>query len=342
MDRRWRNVSTVDDLFADVAKEEGGPARLRGGPMLVPRGAPDGVRSRYTRASSFADRVMSKDHIWTWERRYIARGLGLRPDLAELASGETYRSSKLVTGTDALKENRASGKRLDEIIERAKDAAGIAHQADRGTAVHQWLSRGPSAAHEAPEALRPYLDGAWAALRRAGLIVVATELFIANDEVMAAGTFDVLLYDIVNDRYILGDWKTGDKDPGFVIQQSIYANGELYDTDTDERAPFEALTGGELVDRYDALIFDVKPEGTKIYEIDISLGWELTKMIHAISSELTMDLYDALPTSEGLALLTLIERAPTLDILTKLWEQTKPEWNDQHRAAAKARGEELA
>lgn len=347
-------MSNVEDLFAQIAQDEGGPARVRGGPMLVPHGAPPGVRARYTRASSFADRVKDKEHIWTWERRYIARGLGARPDLAELASGETYRSQKLVElehadskpaeRSQALRENKASGARLDEIVERAKDAAGIAQQADRGTAVHQWLSRGPAAAKEAPEALRGYLDGAWSTLRRLGLVVVASELFVANDEVMAAGTFDVLLYDLVHDRYILADWKTGDRDPGFVIQQSIYANADLYDTDTDERAPFESLTGGQVVERDVALILDVKVEGTAVYEIDIAKGWELTKMIHAISSDLTMDLYEKVPEllEGGNSLLTLIQRAPTLDILTKLWEQTSPEWTNDHRAAAKARGEELS
>ena len=323
----------MTDFFTSVMA---GPERDgRDRPMLVPKGMPKGATAPYTRASSFADRVKDKRHIHRWEMRYLAKSMSqeAQQDLRDLAAGEVY-----TTGFDKpdLAKNRASGKNLDDIVKRALDRAGIHQKADRGTAIHSFCED-PTRLWEVPAHLRDYVEGYWRRLKEDGIRIIAVEIFVANDEVMAAGTFDSLVWHPLF-GFCIADIKTGDIDPGYGIQIPIYANGELYDTDTDERHPLEALTDGEEVNREVGLIFDVKPEGTKILKVDLVKGWELTKAIRVITDDLNMNLFEeVLPKT----LEQRIVAATTKQELTNLWNETKSQWGDKHHAAAKARAEEL-
>ncbi|MBC7593534.1 MAG: hypothetical protein H7288_06305 [Kineosporiaceae bacterium] len=320
-----------NDFFANAMA---GPERDRyDRPMLVPAGMPGGARAAYTRASSFADRVKDKRHIHTWEKRYLARGMGLRPDLQDLAAGELYTSSKL---TEDAGKNRQSGKNLDDIIKRALDHVGIHFLADRGTAIHSFCED-RDRLFEVPEHLRTSVEGYWAAVDEHGLQLLGIEMFIANDHVMAAGTFDSLVRHPEH-GVCVGDIKTGDIDPGYAIQLAIYANGELYNTDTDERQPLEALSGGEEINRDIGLIFDVKPEGTKIIEVDLVKGWALTQAIKMVVDDLRMDLFTEVKSDP---ILQAISEAETEIALIHLWNTSGGNWRVKHIKAADARKKEI-
>src|SRR5680860_47061 len=123
----------VDSFFNEP---EGEVFRDQGRPVLVPRSVSPsaGIKVVYTRASSMAEYVSDSQHFHKWEMRGLARGLGIREDLAALAASETYCSG--LTNVPERGEKARSGRRLDAIIERAHDAVRWHEKADYGTAFH--------------------------------------------------------------------------------------------------------------------------------------------------------------------------------------------------------------
>lgn len=326
----------MTDFFEEVMA---GPERDGSGrPRLVPNGGTEKVA--YQRASSFADLIGDEQHLHIWEKRYLARGLANRPDLIELAAGETYVSSKLVQGKEKKAENSMSGKRLDDIIRRALDTAGLENQSDRGTAVHTYAALPRERSAEAPAALQPYLDGYWAALDREGLVPIATEVFCANDHVMAAGTFDGLYYWPRFDCVVVGDLKTGDRKPGFAIQKSIYANAELCDFNGLDRRPLESLCQGSRLDRSVGLLIDVKEKGTRLFPVDLDRAWKLTRLIGKLGTQMKNNVL--MTELSGDKVLTAIAAAATVEELHNLFAQTGEQWHPIHRLAASRRREEIA
>ena len=243
-----------------------------GGPMLVPKGMPKDMRTLYTRASALSSYIEETEYIHRWQMRYLAKAMGRRPDLAELAAVEPYSTglSNPVFG----REKSQSGKRLDAIIERALDSVGILEKADRGTAIH-------AATEPDNDFVPPHLQGAVdsfeAANRVNGIRIIDTERFTANDITMSAGTFDhlVVVPGIPElDGCVIGDKKTGDYSPHeWAIQLSTYARGEPYNTDTDERHPWP-----DEINLDYAIVWQIdnttSPATTQVHVLDIQLGWE--------------------------------------------------------------------
>jgi hypothetical protein len=240
--------------------------------MLVPRGMPKTMRTRYTRASALSGSIEDMAHIHRWSMRYLAKGMGMRPDLAELAAVEPYSTG--IANPVFGREKSQSGKRLDAIIERAMDAAGNYEKADRGTAIHAATEPG---ATFVPPHLQAAVDSFHEANRRLGIRIIGTEQFTANDATMTAGTFDHLVEvpgvpDL--EGVVIGDKKTGAYSPHeWAIQLSTYANGEPYNTETDERHSWP----GEINLDY-AIVWQidntVSPVTTRVHVLDIRLGWE--------------------------------------------------------------------
>lgn len=286
-------------MFAEVARETGGPARSPrgGGPLLIPRGAPGGMRAEYLRASSFANRVKDLKHIHTWQKRYLAIALAQpgNRQLLNLLAGEVYNTFDPELDK---KEKAASGRRVDEVIERALDRQGISDAADRGTAIHSWFD--PRNDSPVPDELKPWVDGYRRCLADNGIRILESERFLANDEVMAAGSADMFLHwpARYGDDVVVGDGKTGKLDAGFAVQMAIYANADFYDTDTDQRTWIVDHFEGEygLGYRRDVgVIFDVKEHATTIHEVDLLAGWDITKAIADINEQLTLDLFEEIP-----------------------------------------------
>jgi hypothetical protein len=142
-------VTTTTANFFDMPADQG-PRRENGDPVLFDR---MGTEARYTRASSLATYIENLTHIKKWEMRYLCKAMGQNEDLAALAAVETYSTgiSDAVFGRDKSE----SGKRLDEIIQRALDRVRIHEKADRGTAVHGATEPGAPAG---VERLRPAVE----------------------------------------------------------------------------------------------------------------------------------------------------------------------------------------
>lgn len=274
-------MTSVDDFFNVT---EADPIREGGMPMLIPRGLEStGIRSAYTRASGLAEYVdASKEHIHRWEMRYLAKGLGRRPDLAALAAVETYSTGV----TDAVygREKSMSGKRLDSIIERALDGVRIHEKADRGTTVHAATEPGGPPPEAVPAELRGAVQAWWDTNRRECIEVVGTETFTANDVTMSAGTFDHLVrvpgHPLLTD-YVVADKKTGRYSPfEWSVQISSYARGEVYDTSTDRRIPWPGKINLDwgLVWQIDCEPGTPDDQRVKLHILDLQFGWRMAQI----------------------------------------------------------------
>lgn len=268
-------MSTPSTFFDIPADREPRRNTETGAPQLIPRGLEaTGVRSDYTRASYMADYVEDKSHIHKWEMRYLCKAMGRNEDLAALAAVETYSTgiSDAVFGRD----KSASGRRLDDIIRRALDRVRIHEKADRGTAIHGATEPGGP---RGVDRLRPGVDAFEYANRTEAIELVATEVFTANDEIMAAGTFDHLIrvpgHPLLTD-YVVADKKTGRFDPfSWCIQMATYAYGEPYNLDTDERPGWPGHVNLEW-----GLVWqiDSDDETCSLWVVDIAFGWRMAQL----------------------------------------------------------------
>lgn len=271
-------MTTINDFFsmpeADVRRDE-----ATGGPKLVPRGVDPAsdIRAVYTRASYMADFLEKKDHIHKWEMRYLAKAMGQNEDLAALAACERYSTGV----SDAVfgREKTQSGRNLDLIIERALDRVRIHEKADRGTSVHGFTEPGAPDGDAIPERLRAVVASFWETLRVNAIRLVATEQFTANDITMSAGTFDHLVEVIGHPTLtdlVVADKKTGRFSPfEWAVQISTYANGDPYDTETDQRPAWP----GPINKDWGLVFFmDAEKATTELYLLDLQFGWRMAQL----------------------------------------------------------------
>lgn len=234
-----------------------GPQRDRWGrPLLVPRGGTDADREPYTRASSLSSNISDMRYLHEWEKRKLARGLSERPDYAALIA-----SQPKITGNK--KVDRVTTQAVDEVIRRAMDQGETWAAADHGTAVHSLTD--PGASGHVPEQMRADVDSFHEAMK--SFPILATEVFIACDDVRAAGTFDHVVQ-LPPYGNVIADKKTGKLRPQeFAVQLAVYAHGDIYDTQTDTRTPLD-------VNQDTGLIIHIAGGKTDLYIVDLVAGWE--------------------------------------------------------------------
>lgn len=285
--------------FDPLAEERvaGGDVLARAGngnPLIVPRDCAE--PEEYTRASSLAD-FLARDifGLKKWEMRYLARGLGLRPDLAAWAATLHYSTGPL-TGTLPLEERKRTGQQLDEIIAMALETVGIHEAANSGSAVHEATIPGHP---EVP--LPPKVAEAVKEYRKltAGLERVASEVFVVNDELKVGGTFDSGYISPEYPGFVLvGDTKSGKSvhQAEFEIQLACYSRGEVYlgppVDDADQRLTFEEFFGLPMNQEVGYLVH-VPVEGKpkpRIIKLDLIRGWDLAQQAAATrDARLRMD-----------------------------------------------------
>jgi len=234
-----------------------------GRPMLKPADLYDGERVAYTRASSLATAICSDYGLNKWKQRRIAKGICDRPDLAAMGSA-------LPVLTGIREQDAPTNRELDFIIGEALIEAGALEQARYGTTIHGHTEpkgdfpRGPVPVH-----MKADVESFFARLARAKLRIVETEVFVACDELMAAGTFDHIVEHEPTGQRIILEKKTGDLHMfEFLIQVAVYAHGQRYNPHTDERSNLN-------VSRKTALLAHI-PQGagrTDLYPLDLEHGY---------------------------------------------------------------------
>lgn len=221
-----------------------------GRPLIIPPGGGEPVT--YRRCTTFIDVLGDRSNLEKWKQRQTAIGLSRRADL-------------LLRVATAQKDNKA----LDKVCEWALQAAGADAGANIGTAIHsltEQIDRG-----ETPEIPAAWAKDIQAYLQAVKLLTMKMiEVFVVNDELKVAGTFDRLTETLLGVPMV-ADLKTGSVYDGgkIAMQLAVYANSAIYDTETGERSPLDCSKDRGLV------IHLPQGEGKcKVYEADLVEGWK--------------------------------------------------------------------
>lgn len=232
----------------------------------------------YTRVSSLAKYLDDQGNLIHWMGKMAARGIALSPDLQALAAT-----------TDMGDRDK-----WRDIVDRAKDRAGGNSGADLGTGIHsatEMLDLGQSL-EDLPADLRADAEAYGAALDKQGLTPLAGEMFVVNEAVKSAGSFDRLVACQDGPPAIL-DVKTinADKDAEYAcryngvawsIQIATYAHARPYDgifgasewSDYDLPAP-GLERGWVAVIRRGAGTCD-------LVEVDLTAGWRMAQLAASV------------------------------------------------------------
>jgi hypothetical protein len=255
-------------------------------PLIVPK---DGGRPiAYTRASTLGKAIEDTYHLSKWQQRSVAYGLSRRPDLLALVA------------SIATNEGADRGP-LDELCEKAHEAARGDQGANVGTAIHKLSER--EDAGEDLSYLPPELLDALAAYREQmrSFEVLATETFVACDAVQTAGTFDRVVRLLVDLQFrhpvrgnvvipagtvLIVDLKTGKAEsakywgPTYGVQQAVYQGGDPYTASG--RMTWEQLLGeGNVPSDEWAILLHIpsdSPQDAGLIVVDLAIGREMADL----------------------------------------------------------------
>ena len=348
-------MEDFDDFISQFFEPDKPPRDSSGRPMLIPRGVAvaDVNRVPYTRASGLADVLEEFSFLWKWKMRGLAKGLADRPDLARLVAAEDYTCGF----AENDRANREAGRRIDQVIERAMDHAGVDMKADYGTAIH--LRTEPENEGTDPDDKQiDDVDSCWQLWVELGVVHLGTEVFTACDELMSAGTFDHLSY-VPGYGIVVTDKKTSSKaKQGYDVQLGGYSRSDVYDPETDQRMTLEEYIESlgwdpRLLNRSVGIIWWVKNGKTEPRFLDLDNGFRWAKVAADIrdnrrpqASRVAPNVVNTIRaevSKQRDSLLTALQLAPTVDYLMGIWNNPAAQaiWTDDHTAAATARREEL-
>lgn len=347
-------MEELQDFIDQFVEPERPPRDDYGRPKLIPRGVAvdDLNRVSYTRASSLGDMLEEFSYLWKWKMRGLAVGLSKRLDLTRLASSEIYTCGF----SENERANRESGKRLDIVIERALEEAGVDAKADYGTAIHSRTEPGNDEI-DVDDKQATDVASCWDLWTDLGVVHLGTEIFTANDELRVAGTFDHLSY-VPGYGIIVTDKKTSAKAKAtYDIQLSTYANGDVYNPYTDQRMSLEEYVASRgwnpaLLNRSVGLIWWVKNGKTQARFLDLEAGYTAAKVAAwvrdnrrnmGIARDVTSDL-QGIADKQREGLLHDLTYCPSVEHLTTLWNDPTHQaiWTAAHTAAATQRKAELS
>lgn len=344
----------TDGFFEDAPEVE----RQNGQPLIM---QPDGSRLAYTRSSSLGDYLTDSAFLEAWHMRNLAVALGRRRDLADMAAVEPFTTGFAEPDAPIKK---ASAARLDEINEKALESVMINERADRGTVVHAVTEMD----YEGYIPITVITEFAsfqeWIAINKVRRI--ESELFVVNDDLRVAGTFDHL-FEVEGFGLVIGDTKNGRNanNLGFACQFANYSRSKWYDPSTGERMDLaeyiKSRYGIEgVVNQEFALLLSVKAAQNggigevKVSEVDIDWGYEACKLAAQVRDFRNSQAGRVLQSkrlkhvkgkaAKDLATKAICDRLAveeTVEMLKVIWRQYKPIWNDEMTAAYVARRDEL-
>lgn len=286
-------------------------------PLVTP--PEGGKRVAYTRATTFVDCLDDKYNLQQWEKRMVAVGLSMRPDLMLAVSAHSDPSD--------MRQKRE----LDRITEQAKEAAKASAAATTGTALHaltERIDRGediPAVPDQYRADLEAYQE------TTAGLEPMLIEAFTVHDELKIGGTPDrVYRYECAG---YIGDVKTGNVDFGalkIAMQLAVYSRSQPYDHTTNQRRPYPIDVSQDW-----GLVVHL-PAGAGKCElrwIDLNAGWDAVQLARQVRQWRNhKHLYQPFTTSEGTntgpggepleQARRAIEQADTVDTVRRIYTNT--------------------
>jgi hypothetical protein len=231
---------------------------------LLPDPVSGGKDVPWTRVSTYAKSISDMYGLTQWEKRMVAKGIGLRSDLYALACATPVEDSKT----------------LNEVAEKAKEAAAASKGANLGTALHSFteaVDRGLEPV--VPAEWRADVDAYRAQMTRYGLMSVPEyiERVVVIPELNLAGKYDRILSN--GSVSLIGDVKTTQRIEfswmEIAVQLACYAHAShIWDPVTESYTPMPA------VDLNRAVVMHVPAGGgvCDLYDIDIAKGWEVAQL----------------------------------------------------------------
>ena len=249
-----------------------------------------GEEEPFTRATTIAKTLDDTFHLTEWAKRQVAYGIGLRPDLAALA-----------TSADGPDDKRV----LKDVVEQAMQAAASGRKANLGTALHgitQKIDRGD--AHvPVPAEYRDHVTRYKTIISAFGLEFIKEfiEVTLLLPEMKIAGSADRIARWLRSALPIVVDLKTGgslDFSKVAIAQQlAIYANA-THRWDGETPIPMPEMNKEEALVIWLPATTDDEP---KVYSVDIAEGWEMVQK--------SVDVRD-IRKSKGKSLFTEIQAEP--------------------------------
>lgn len=261
-------------------------ARDRYGRPLIKQ--PNGTEIAYTRASTLAKALDDLSNLMAWKQRKTAEGLIRRPDLLTRIAGA------LANGDPDT--DWPTKRDLNAICAEATEAAGASKGASSGTGLHaltEAIDRGEEPLF-VPEGDQSRLD-AYRKLMR-DYRPIGSEMFVVNDELRVAGSFDRLWLNegtgetgsgvLLPPGVRVGDLKTGKSEADYplatAMQIAIYANSHVYDPETGERTPIHPD-----LDRTTGLLVHVPATGAcRLLPLDLEKGWQAARLAATVHHEI--------------------------------------------------------
>lgn len=195
----------------------------------------------YQRPSSLGKVLTDDSALNKWLQRQVIYGMSISRPLQMLAT--------------SVKDPNADRNKLNEIASRALEAAGSSNAADYGTSVHacvEAMLTDPDSLSRFPDEVLRSAEVAMTLLHEAGFTPMLSEQAVVNEEIQAAGTFDILAHDSEYQPFIF-DLKTSKAGAlkysglSWAVQLSTYAYAEyLYDIETQTRFEWDAAPSLEV------------------------------------------------------------------------------------------------
>jgi len=258
-------MTTQEEFFADPGQaNKNEPPRDGNGRYLLPE-IEGGAATARTRATTLAKTLEDTYLLSAWSQRKVAEGLRKRVDLfARVAAISDYESP--------------DGKReLNEIVEKAKEAAGAGAGANLGTALHAFTERRTHGEpmSEVPAEFVPDVQAYEMKLREYGITELPrfTERTGLCTELNTAGRVD-RIFQMPNGELVIGDLKTQRTvDFGalsIAIQLAIYAHFDaLMDFATGAYEPMPPVSRDYAV----VVHLPVGEAKATLYRVDLRAGW---------------------------------------------------------------------
>jgi hypothetical protein len=266
---------TVTTTTAEIPRDRWGR------PLVVPLGG--GEPTAYTRVSTLAKALDDINNLMAWKARKAIEGVVRRPDLLTRAAGA------LANGDPDA--DWPTKKALNAVVNEATEAAGASQGASAGAGFHsltEAIDRGDEPLF-VPPADQPRLEAYREAMT--GYRALDSELFVVNDQVLAAGSFDRLW--LCPDGIVrVGDLKTGKSEADYpgatAIQLALYANASRYDPETGQRHPIHTQ-----LDLTTALLIHMPPTGgCEVIPLDIAKGWRAAQLAAEVREIRAMKAHD--------------------------------------------------
>lgn len=248
-------------------------------PLILPLGRQIGDKGvAMTRASTLGNALEDQQGISIWKMRQAVWGTAKRKDLVIEAASIT----------DPM---GAQKRQLGKIADAALEAAEIDAAARTGTALHSLTER-VDAGHGLPEVAEEYAESLAAYAEKMSRVrVLASEVFVVNDDLQAAGTFDRLITPkhpwptpdggvIMPGEAVIMDLKTSSTSDyfgiKFCVQCKVYGGGTPY------RHPGHRLDwpGGDRPHQKWALILHMPAGGATAewFWVDLEQGARLAEL----------------------------------------------------------------